>query len=90
MRSVKSQSPKKFSKIAEIFVLQIWIATERQVYLKTPWNLPQFKPTINSFKITWQNGSILFGSYVMGKNVDTGNLKISQRKSLILEIYYDQ
>ena len=37
-----------------------------------------------------QNGSIMFGSYVMTQNIDTGNLKISQRKSLILEIYYDQ
>ena len=42
-----------------------------QLYILSEWNE------------TLQNGIILFGSYVMTQNVDTGNLKISQRKSLV-------
>ena len=45
--------------------------------------LPQFKPTKYSFRKTLQNGSILFGSYVMTQNTDTGNFKISKQKSLV-------
>ena len=53
------------------------------LFFKFELSLPQFKPTIYSFTKNLQNGSILLGSYLMTQNVDTGNLKISQRKSLV-------
>ena len=75
MTSAKGQGSKNFFK-----KLMNFLFFKFELSLKDNFNS---KPTIYSFRKTLQNGSILFDFYVINQNVDTGNLEISQRKSLV-------